>query len=43
MPENVNTSPLGDVVEQDSELDTRPVMVDVSHVSMVFNLSLIHI
>ena len=39
MPENVNTSPLGDVVEQDSELDTRPVMVDVSHVSMVFNMA----
>ena len=39
MPENVNTSPLGDVIEQDSELDTRPVMVNVDHVSMVFNMA----
>lgn len=39
MPENVNTSPLGNVVEQDTEQDDRPVMVNVDHVSMVFNMA----
>lgn len=39
MSENVNISPLGDVIEQNSELDTRSVMVDVKHVSMVFNMA----
>ena len=40
MPENINTTPLGDI---DSELaaaaDDRPVMVDVDRVSMVFNMA----
>lgn len=39
MPENVNTSPLGVVVEQNACRDDRPIMVDVDHVSMVFNMA----
>ena len=39
MPENVNISPLGNVVEQDTKQDDRPVMVNVDHVSMVFNMA----
>lgn len=36
---NVNVEPLGNGVEQLPAHDDRPVMVDVSHVSMVFNMA----
>ena len=39
MPENVNTNPLADTVEETDPSDTRPVMVEVDHVSMIFNMA----
>ena len=42
MPENVNTTPL-ETSEQlaaaDAGNDNRPVMVEVDHVSMIFNMA----
>ena len=39
MTEIVNTSPLASHTDQSSVIDTRPVMIDVDHVSMVFNMA----
>ena len=39
MTEIVNTSPLASHTDQSSVVDTRPVMIDVDHVSMVFNMA----
>ena len=40
MPENINTTPLGDIErELAAAVDDRPVMVDVDRVSMVFNMA----
>ena len=42
MPENVNTTPLettNQLAAADAGNDNRPVMVDVDHVSMVFNMA----
>lgn len=39
MPENINTSPLVLNANPDPEDDTRPTMVAVEHVSMVFNMA----
>lgn len=39
MTEIVNTSPLASHTDQSSVIDTRPVMIDVNHVSMVFNMA----
>lgn len=39
MTEIVNTSPLASHTDQSSVIDTRPVMIDVDHVSMVFNIA----
>lgn len=39
MTEIVNTSPLASHTEQSSVVDSRPVMIDVDHVSMVFNMA----
>ena len=38
MPETVNTAPLGNEQYQDSA-DERPIMINVDHVSMVFNMA----
>ena len=40
MPENINTTPLGDIeAETRAVADERAVMVDVDHVSMIFNMA----
>ena len=41
MPENINTTPLVSkgTADADAERDEREVMVDVSHVSMIFNMA----
>lgn len=39
MTEIVNTSPLSSSTAHDEASDTRPVMIDVDHVSMVFNMA----
>ena len=41
MPENINTTPLVSkgAANEDAERDEREVMVDVSHVSMIFNMA----
>ncbi len=41
MPENINTTPLvsQDAPDEEAERDDREVMVDVSHVSMIFNMA----
>ena len=39
MTEIVNTSPLASHTDQSSVVDSRPVMIDVDHVSMVFNMA----
>ena len=39
MTEIINTSPLASHTDQSSVIDTRPVMIDVDHVSMVFNMA----
>lgn len=40
MPENVNTTPLGNIEQELSAVeDDRPIMIDVDHVSMVFNMA----
>lgn len=39
MTEIVNTSPLASHTDQSSVVDTRSVMIDVDHVSMVFNMA----
>ena len=40
MPENVNTTPLGNIEQELLAIeDNRPVMIDVDHVSMVFNMA----
>ena len=40
MPENINTTPLaGKSAAADAPCDEREVMVDVSHVSMIFNMA----
>lgn len=39
MPENVNTAPLTSFGATGEQNDDRPVMVQVSHVSMIFNMA----
>lgn len=40
MPENINTTPLGDINQELAEIeDDNPVMINVDHVSMVFNMA----
>ena len=39
MPEIVNTTPLAIKSSFDEANDNRPVMVDVNHVSMIFNMA----
>ena len=39
MPEIVNTTPLAIKSSFDEANDNRPIMVDVDHVSMIFNMA----
>ena len=40
MPENINTTPLGDLNREQNAIEgDSPIMIDVAHVSMVFNMA----